>query len=158
MRCDVVRKSVEEDFEKTPVIQAHLAACATCREYLREWELLRSGLAVLAKVEPPAPSLGFAERVVRRLQDARDSQRGQQFILQAGRRMVYATLLVAVMFILGLVVPSSGPLRTPMAAESVLSETQLALLPDDQIMGIDESATPSSIPANPVQPKGQEPK
>jgi anti-sigma factor RsiW len=158
MRCDVVRRMIEEELEKPAKVQEHLASCPACMEYVRQWELLRSGFAALGKEEPPEPSLGFSERLVRRLQEARDSRSGQQFILRAGRRMVYATLLVAVMLILGLVLPSSGPLRTPRAAESVLSQPQLASMSSDQIMGIDDSSTSIAVPANLNQQRGQEPK
>jgi anti-sigma factor RsiW len=158
MRCDVVRRTIEEDIERPAAIETHLGSCPACREYLSHWELLRTGFMALGKEEPPEPSLGFAERLRRRLPEARDSQRGQQFILQAGRRMVYATLLVAVMLILGLVLPSSGPLRTPWAAESVLSQPQLTSMSTEQIMGIDESNSQPAAPAGGSQQRGQEPK
>ena len=158
MRCDVVRRTIEDNFERPAAIETHLASCPACQEYLRQWELLRAGFVALGKAEPPEPSLGFAERLTRRLQEARESQRGQQFILQAGRRMVYATLLVAVMLILGLILPSSGPLRTPWAAESVLSQPQLTAMSTEQIMGIDESGSPAGIPAGGSLQRGQKSK
>lgn len=158
MRCDVVRRTIEEEIERPAAIQAHLGSCPACQGYVRQWELLRAGLVALGKEEPPPPSLGFAERLQRRLQEARESQTGQQFIVQAGRRMVYATLLVAVMLILGLLLPSSGPLRAPMAAESVLSEPQLAAMPTEQIMGIDDASYLPAVPASRNQQREQKPK
>lgn len=139
MRCDVVRRTVEEATAIPGPLQQHLASCIACQEYAKRWQLLRSGFAALAHDEPPEPSLGFAQRLVRRIQDARDSQKGQQFVLDAGRRVVYATLLMALILMLGLVIPASGPLRAPRAAESVLSQPQVAALSSEQIMGIDES-------------------
>jgi hypothetical protein len=148
MRCDVVRKMIEEGIEIPPGVQAHVASCAGCIEYNRRWELLRAGLVALRKEEPPEASLGFSERLVRRLEQARsNSQAGQQFIVQAGRRMVYATLLVALMLILSLMLPSSGPLRTPQAAESILSQPEVATMSPDQIMGVSDTNSASAVPA-----------
>ncbi|HVA01471.1 MAG TPA: hypothetical protein VMV34_07430 [Terriglobia bacterium] len=158
MRCDVVQRMIEEGLERPAAIQAHLASCPACKEYVRQWELLCAGFAALGKEEPPLASLGFSERLVRRLREARDSQTGQQFLLQAGRRMVYATLLVAVMLILGLLLPSSGPLRTPWAAESVLSQPQLASMSSDQVMGIDDTNHLPAVPAGRNPQRGQKSK
>ncbi|MCL5006122.1 MAG: hypothetical protein M1404_06275 [Acidobacteria bacterium] len=157
MRCDVVRRMVEEDIEMAAGVQAHVASCPACAEYIRRWELLRAGFAVLKEEEPPHASLGFAERLVRRLAYARAvSQTGQQFVVQAGKRVVYATLLVALMLILGLVLPSSGPLRTPRAAEPILSQPQIATMSPEQIIGISDSSYSRSVPASRNQQRGQE--
>ncbi len=157
MRCDVVRRMIEEEPERPPEVQAHLASCPGCAEYIRQWEFLRAGFAALQKEEPPEPSLGFAQRVARKVQEARDSEAtGLQFIVQAGRRMVYATLLVAVMLILGLVLPSSGPLRAPQSAAPVLAAPQLTALSSDQVMGIDDESAALPVAAGKSQPGGQE--
>lgn len=67
----------------------------------------------------PEPSLGFASRLVRNLQDASGSQRAGEFFLErAGRRFVYAALLAALLLFAVLVVPRSSPVRsTAVAAE-----------------------------------------
>lgn len=159
MRCDVVRKMVEEGLEIPAGVQAHAASCPACAEYIRRWDLLRAGFAVLRKEEPPQASLGFTERFLRRLEQARAvSQTGQQFIVQAGRRVVYATLLVALMLILGLVLPSSGPLRTPQAAESILSQPQIATMSPEQIIGISDTSYSPGAPARQSLQRGQESK
>lgn len=155
MRCDVVREMVEEGIEVPAGVQAHVASCPACAEYLRRWELLRTGFATLKVEEPPQASLGFTERLLRQLGNARgNAQTAQQFIVEAGRRVVYATLLVALMLILGLVLPSSGPLRTPQAAESILSQTEVATVSPDQIIGISDAAYTSNVPENP-SPQGR---
>jgi hypothetical protein len=158
MRCDVVRERIEEGIELPAGIQAHLTSCSACADYVRRWELVHAGLVALRKEEPPQASLGFAERLVRRLEGARaDSQKGQQFIVEAGRRVVYATLLVALMFVLGLVLPSSGPLRTPQAAESFLSQPEVATITPDQIIGISDTSS-ALIPPGGSEQGGAEPK
>ncbi|HUZ46715.1 MAG TPA: hypothetical protein VMW54_08760 [Terriglobia bacterium] len=155
MRCDVVRERIEESLELPARIKAHLQACSGCADYVRRWNLVQAGLVALAKEEPPQASLGFAERLVRRLESARGaSQRRQQFIVEAGRRMVYATLLVALMLILGLVLPSSGPLRTPQAAESILAEPEVATMSPDQMIGIPDTAYAPEAAENPNGAEG----
>jgi hypothetical protein len=134
MRCKVAREMMEEDLRITPELQAHLASCMACADYARGWDLVHRGLATLRAQEPPQPSTGFAARVVRRL--ARASQEatgGQQFLVEVGRRVVYATLLVALMLVLALVVPSSGPVRSVGILESVLEQPQVAAQPSDQM-------------------------
>lgn len=157
MRCDVVRKRIEEGTNLPAGMEPHLAACAGCADYLRRWRLIRSGLVELAKQEPPEPSVGFAERLVRRLGSVRDiSPWGQSLIVEAGRRVAYATLLVALMLILGLVLPSSGPLRSPRAAQSILSEPEAVTMSADQIMGISDTSLPENAAASTAgQERGQ---
>lgn len=155
MRCDVVRKMVEEGIELPAGIQAHLASCSACADYVRQWEFVRAGLVALRIEEPPPASLGFTERLIRRLERARaDSQTGQQFIVEAGRRVVYATLLVALILILSLVLPSSGPWRTPQAAESILSEPEVATMSPDQIIGISYTSPARTVPVNGILQRG----
>ncbi len=138
MRCDVVRQMVEEGIEKPPEIQLHLVSCSACKEYLRQWEIVRAGLLTLREEELPEPSIGFTTRVIRRLEDSStEIQGGQQFVDQIGRRFVYATLMVAVMLLLALVLPSSGPFRSSGISESVLAQAQVATLSSEQILGVD---------------------
>ena len=146
MRCDVVRERIEEGLELPAGIKAHLEACSGCTDYARRWELVHAGLVALGKEEPPPASPGFAERLVRRLESVRGDP--QKFIVEAGRRMVYATLLVALMLILGLVLPSSGPLRNSQAAQSFLSEPEIAAMSPGQIMGISDAAQTPDAAAN----------
>lgn len=152
MRCDVVRKILGENLGTPPALATHLASCSSCAEYARHWELVRTGLVALGKEEPPEASLGFAERLRRRLEQARaESQTRQQFIVQAGRRMVYATLLVALILVLGLLLPPSGPFRSPGVAETFLAQPQ-AVVSDNQdiggqLIGVDYTVAPDSAVA-----------
>ena len=138
MRCDGVRQMVEEGVERPPAIQAHLVSCSACGEYLRQWEIVRAGLLALREEELPEPSIGFTTRLIRRLESASTNlQAGQQFIDQIGRRFVYATLMVALVFLLALMLPSSGPFRSSGISESVLAQAQMATVSREQILGVD---------------------
>lgn len=138
MRCDAARQIVEEGLARTPAVQVHIESCSDCKEYLRKWDLLQAGLAAMREDEPPDPSVGFTSRLMRRLENApSEFQFGQQLIDQIGRRIVYATLMVAVMLGLILALPSSGPLRSSGISQSVFVQPQMATLANEQIMGVD---------------------
>jgi len=101
--------------------------------------------------EPPEPSLGFTTRVMRRLENGSENlQFGQQFIDQIGRRVVYATLMVALMLLLVLILPSSGPYRSSGVSESVLVQTQVATLSNEQILGVDGGDTGDASDSSPA--------
>jgi hypothetical protein len=136
MRCDAVRQIVEEGLNRQPAVQAHVESCSMCKEYLRHWEMLHTGLVALRVEEPPEPSIGFTTRVMRRLENS-PFEFGQQFIDQIGRRMVYATLMVALMLLLVLVLPPSGPYRSSGVSQSVLVQAQVATLSNEQVLGVD---------------------
>ena len=136
MRCETVRQIVEEGVNGLPAVEAHVESCSGCKEYLRRWEILRAGLVALRAEEAPEASLGFTTRVMRRIEHS-PAELGQQFIDQVGRQVVYATLMVALMLLLVLVLPSSGPYRSSGVSESVLVEAQAATLSTEQILGVD---------------------
>lgn len=138
MRCDAVRQIVEEGMTSTPAVKAHVESCVSCRDYLHRWEQVRAGLIALRAEAPPEPTLGFTTRLMRRMENAPDEfQFGQQLMDQIGRRVVYATLMVALMLGLVLALPSSGPLRSSGISNSVLVQTQVATLANEQILGVD---------------------
>jgi|GEM_PF-434839 len=138
MRCDAVRKTVEDGMARTPAVQVHIESCSGCKEYLRKWETLQSGLVAMRDDEPPEPSIGFTIRLMRRLENASpEFQFGPQFIDQIGRRVVYATLMVALMLAMILALPSSGPFRSSGISESVFVQTQVATLANEQVLGVD---------------------
>lgn len=113
MRCEEVRDALEElrAEELSPAVRAHLASCAACERYAEDWRLARAGLRALAREPLPEATLGFAARLARRLEETRELGRwGADFLEQAGRRFVYATLLVTLMVMLALLLPPSGPL------------------------------------------------
>src|SRR5437879_13519812 len=111
MRCDEARESVEElrgDALPAP-IREHLVTCAACAAYARQWQLVEAGLRALAREPVPAASLGFAARVVRRLEGVAEAGRNREGLWErAGRRCVYAALLLEFQTRLALLLPSWG--------------------------------------------------
>ncbi|HET9177139.1 MAG TPA: hypothetical protein VFQ24_02140 [Terriglobia bacterium] len=138
MRCDAVRQVLEENLTRTPAVEAHVDSCSGCRDYLRKWETLHASLIALRKEGPPEPTLGFTTRLMRRLESApADFPLGYQFMDQFARRIVYATLMVALVLGLLLALPSSGPLRSSGISESVLVQNQVATLANEEVLGVD---------------------
>ena len=138
MRCDAVRRIVEENMTKTPAVEAHVDSCSACKEYLRKWAALRASLITLRAEEPPEPSIGFTARLMRRLESApAEFPLGNQLMDQIAKRIVYATLMVVLALGLLLALPSSGPLRSSGISESVLVQNQLATLSNEQVLGVD---------------------
>lgn len=135
MRCDEVREIVgQESLEAaSPPVRAHLVACAACREYAREWNLLRGGFHVLRQEHPPKPSLGFAARLVRRLEEVPAPGLMEEFLERVGRRVVYATSLLALILLLALALPDSGPLRGPGAAEVLGEPGEVVMAGNDPV-------------------------
>lgn len=140
MRCEEVRFRFEETSPEalSEEVREHLAQCADCRAYARDWRLARAGFLALAGEAVPDPSLGFATRVLRRLEESLEPA---QFLELAGRRMVYAGLLLALMLLLALALPASGPLRGPTTAELYWAQpdtttlTSDAIFPDESLDG-----------------------
>jgi anti-sigma factor RsiW len=91
-RCDDrLSAHLDGESEHPEEIEAHLAACATCRRTLAELEL---GSRVLA-LDPPAPDPWFVVRFLRRL-EAIELERTERWRLLALRLMpLAATALVA---------------------------------------------------------------
>jgi len=71
MRCRHTRKVLlDEGAVRSDAVQEHLRTCASCAAYSERWERLRTGLRRVAEQAPPEPSIGFARRIARSLQDA----------------------------------------------------------------------------------------
>ena len=86
----------------------HLAACPNCASFAVENTKLAEAFAALAKVEAPEPSWGFADRVLRRLDE---SPAGFFEPLEViGRRAVYAAGLVAMTVVMLLTLSSNATL------------------------------------------------
>lgn len=155
MRCEEVRESLEEArVEHVPApIREHLASCKGCEDYARDWRLLRAGWRALAEEPVQKASLGFVARLARRLEEAAEtSSAAQEFLERAGRRVVYATVLLALIVLLILVLPSSGPLRGPATAELYLAEPGVIAARSDPIF-TDEF--PDNYPRAPVSLNGE---
>jgi len=85
---------------------------------------------------PPA-SAGFLARLTRSLEEASVPARAAtQFWEVVGRRVVLAGLLLAFTFVMGLVLPPSGPWRSPVGLDLSVLQAEVAaendpLVPED---------------------------
>jgi predicted anti-sigma-YlaC factor YlaD len=109
MRCSKVRESLEPEnnSQSRPAVREHLAVCSKCQAYAANLSKLAAGMKLLAEDPILEPSIGFHSRVLRRL----EQESGRDFLERAGRRVVYATLVVVLFLLLAMIVPSSGPVR-----------------------------------------------
>jgi anti-sigma factor RsiW len=141
MRCDRIQRMLNEEDGLTAGAKRHAEQCSSCASDLREWRLLRAGFGELAKEAPPEASVGFTARLMRRLEDGQRAIPSElSFFEQAGRRFVYATLLLAFMLLLALALPSSGPLRaqgSSGSAETMLAQPEMAVIQNESIIGVD---------------------
>ncbi len=113
MDCKAIRDFLTDlrGGELSAEAREHLSKCAGCGEFLREARLVQAGFCALAEEAAPEASLGFASRVVRRLQEWEEKGARREFFETVGRRFVYATLALTLALLLSLVLPTSGPVR-----------------------------------------------
>ena len=138
MRCEEVWTILEEEptAELSPPVREHLKVCRACAAYARDWRLVAAGLHELSREPVPEASWGFAARVVRRIEEATAILRPRpEFVEQVGRRFVYATLMLTLVLLLGLLLPSSGPLRGPAATEYYLVRPEVVSARADITLG-----------------------
>ncbi len=158
MHCEDARKMVLEYRHEVPLeLRNHLASCPLCAADLRNYRTLQLGFRVLAEEPIPETSVGFAQRLLRKLDDAMENTwTRENFWELAGRRAVYATLLFTLMAILALVVPSRGPLRQPTRVSDVypVEPVVMAFETDPVLSG--DSSSPVTAPASgPAPPEGE---
>ena len=129
MRCDHIRDRLDTlwEGEETAEVRQHLTQCAACTRYYRDLRLVRAGLRLWKREEAPEPSLGIAERLVRRLGELGKAPSMADFFEQVGRRFVYATLVLTFLALLAVALPPTGPVRGLTAAD-IQMPTQEALL------------------------------
>ena len=157
MRCEDVRTILEEvrGPDAPESVRTHLASCATCAEWWRDWRLLSAGFRALSRETVPEPSWGFPDRVVRRLQQATEAGSVAADLLEkAGRRVVWATLGVTLAVLLALVVPPSGPVRAANDPDNLLVQQQVASTQTYPVVEIDNSD--ASVPVRVAPEVGRE--
>jgi hypothetical protein len=105
-------------------VTEHLQVCPVCQDFARDYEDLQEGWHALAARPAPEPSWGFAQRVLRRLEELPGGTGAEEnFFERVGRRVVYAASFVALILLIALALPSSGPLRSPMPTEFIVGQT-----------------------------------
>jgi len=119
MRCEDIRARLDElwEGEATAEVRQHLAACAECARDHRDLRLVRAAFRLWKAEEIVAPTLGFHQRLVRRLGAFGNAPSLADFFEQVGRRFVYAALVLTSLVLLALALPSTGPVRGLSAAD-----------------------------------------
>lgn len=147
MRCKQMREIVGVHEELPAEIREHLQRCPACSEYVRDFEVLRAGFRALAEDDIPEPSVGFAARLARRLEEMADAAGfSTEFFEQVGRRFVYAVSLLTLALLLSLVLPSAGPLRGPTSAEIYLAQPESSAFGNDPVFTQDSADVPDVVP------------
>lgn len=157
MRCEEFRETIEEtrSREASAALREHLGQCATCAEYVRDWQTVRAGLDLLLVEPAPEPMLGFGARVLRRLEESTSALASRDELLErAGKRMVYAASFVVLALVLALVLPTSGPVRAQASTE--LFPTEPAVVAENNpIFSDDSAANPPLVPSAPAEDAGK---
>ncbi|MFZ0963804.1 MAG: hypothetical protein WAO35_23305 [Terriglobia bacterium] len=128
MCCNDVRDRLDDLWEggETTEVRLHLEQCAACVGYYRDLRLVRSGFRLWKQEEALDPSLGFAQRLVRQLGELSNAPNVADFFERVGRRFVYATLVLTFLALLGVALPSTGPMRGLSASDMPAQEASLA--------------------------------
>ena len=157
MRCDQVRQTLEDGGESYPaLVLDHLRQCPWCAAYERDWRWVRTGMAALAREAAPEPSWGFASRVLRRLDEGQFPLRlVDDFFETAGRRVVYFTFLLAMVLLLAIALPSSGPVRGRRVRDVSWPQTELVATRDYPIPPGELPGVGLSLISDSTAPGGQ---
>ena len=122
MRCEQARDILIEN-PAAAQAREHLGRCTACQAFAKDLDLLQGGFRALAVAPIPEPSIGFSARVLRRLVES-PAPGPADFFETIGRRVVYAASLLALIFLMALALPTSGPFRGPTAAEFTLAKPE----------------------------------
>jgi len=128
-------------------VREHLRTCVACRTDERDWRLVQTGFRALSREPVPDPSTGFLARLTRRLAEASLAGRAAaQFWDLVGRRVILVGSLLMLTIVIALMLPTSGPWRSPVGLDLSLLQAEVAVendpvLPDD--FGSNQSAAPN---------------
>jgi hypothetical protein len=149
MQCNETRRLLEEhaNHELPTSARQHLTGCAACQAYERDWRWVRAGLGMLSEEPVPEASAGFVTRLVRRL--AEPSLPGRvvsQFWELVGRRVILVGSLLALTVVMVLLLPPSGPWRSPAGLDLPVLQAGF-VAENDPVVPDDIGSTPSTIPS-----------
>jgi hypothetical protein len=150
MRCDDVRTHLDELWgaELPPEVNSHLGDCSVCAACYRDLLLLREGLELWKSDDAPAPSVGFAARVVRSLRDDVKAPAVADFFELVGRRFVAATFALVLLAVLAFTLPTYGPVKSLSAADIQERGQEATLAYSDPMGPTLPQETPQAAPAN----------
>jgi len=134
-------------------LDEHVAHCEVCGSYAGDLGRVRAGFRLLREEEAPELSLGFRERVARQLRELGGPQRVAEFFERAGRRFIFATLLLAFMVLMAFVLPASGPVRG-LGATDIQPSAEATLAYADPLDESGLEPLPEMAPAEAGAPAG----
>ncbi len=151
MRCEETRRLLEDlaGDQLPESAREHLRTCLACQAYERDWRLVRAAYRVLSGEPVPNASAGFVVRLTRRLAEGSLRRRAAaQFWELVGRRVIWVGSLLALTVVMSLMLPPSGPWRSPTGLDLSVLQAEVAaendpLLPDD--IGSKQSAAPNAL-------------
>ncbi len=151
MRCDDFRVMLEETRPDAmpELVRAHLEKCPECRSYAEDWGRVSEAFHAAAAEPLPEPTFGFANRLLRRLASSPGAERAaREFVERVGRRVAFATMLLAMLPLLALGLPTSGPVREPASAE-LMAQADQASSPNGIVFADDTWVNQTGTPQRP---------
>jgi hypothetical protein len=148
MRCRETRTLLEDRAEDQLEASAreHLQNCQACQVYARDWRLIRTGLRLLSGEPVPRASTGFVARLTRGLvEPSLPARAAAQFWELVGRRMILAGSLLALTVVMALLLPPSGPWRSPVGLDLSLLQVEVAS-ENDPVVPEDIGSSPGVAP------------
>ena len=157
MRCSEVQNElIASSGERSARTVEHLESCPMCRAFARDMGLISLGFRTAAKETVPEATLGFAQRIVRLLQDSSSETWFEiQSLIGVGKRFVYAGLLVTLLLLLGLVLPSTSPVRAFATVEPYIAQPESAAAWDDPLFSDDVQSTRATNPPQTTAPASE---
>ncbi len=148
MSCDYLRERQDNLWEggESPELSRHLAECPACAQEYRDLRVVRAGFRLMKRQEAPEPSIGFAERLVRQLGELSKAPSVAEFFERAGRRFVYATLVLTFLALLAIALPATGPVRGLSIADIQMNSQESLLANSDPLGGIGSQESPDQAP------------
>jgi hypothetical protein len=149
MRCKEARSWFEdgEGAQMPASAREHLRTCPACQADEQDWRLVGTGFRMLSREPVPNASTGFVARLTRRLAEPSLAGRAAtQYWDLVGRRVILVGMLLTLTVVMALVLPPSGPWRSPTALDLSLLQAEVAaendpVLPDD--LGGSQSTVPN---------------
>jgi anti-sigma factor RsiW len=148
MRCNETR-NLFANGEDSPVpasVREHLRTCPACQADERDWRLVRAGFRVLSREPVPNAPIGFVARLKRRLAEPSLAGRAAtQFWDLVGRRVILVGTLLTLTIVMALMLPPSGPWRSPTALDLSLLQAEVTA-ENDPVLPDDAGTSPSISP------------
>ena len=147
MHCNKTRTWFGEGSQMPASVREHLRTCPACQADEQDWRLIGAGFRVLSREPVPNASTGFVARLMRRLAEPSLAGRAAtQFWDLIGRRVILVGTLLTLALVMALMLPPSGPWRSPVGLDLSLLQAEAAaendpVLPDD--VGSNQSVVPN---------------